>query len=182
MKKNARGRKSDHAVSDDDKRGKTVVLPYVSGVSEKISRVLRPYNITVAHKPIHKISGFFPRPKSKKDPVSATEVIYMIKCKDCEFAYYGQTEKSLQTRIAEQRRAVGHNQQSSKIAQYANEKGHDFDFKNTKAVDKESDFHRRLFLEAWHLELDENSGNDRIQIPLIYRTLINSCKARASRR
>ena len=33
-----------------------VVLPYVSGVSEKIGRALKPYGIKTAHKPISKMS------------------------------------------------------------------------------------------------------------------------------
>ena len=68
---------------------------------------------------------------------------------------------------------------SSKIVQHANNKGHEFNFNETKIVDREKDWHKRLFLEAWHSELDENSENDHIAIPKLYKIIVNSKTARA---
>jgi len=87
---------------------------------------------------------------------------------NCDFIYYGQTERSLRTRMAEHRRAICNNQKSSKIAQHANETGHEFDLTTARVVESENNCHQRLFLEAWYSELDNNSGNDNIQIPNIY--------------
>ena len=42
-----------------------VVLPYVRGVSEKISRVLRNNGIKVGYKPLNVLRTCFPRPKDK---------------------------------------------------------------------------------------------------------------------
>ena len=41
---------------------KFLILPYVSGVSEKICRVLRKHDIKVAHKTVNTINDMFPRP------------------------------------------------------------------------------------------------------------------------
>ncbi|KAK3722628.1 hypothetical protein QZH41_011725 [Actinostola sp. cb2023] len=105
----------------DNEPNQMIVLPYVNGVSEKISRALRPHGIKIAHKPLCKISELFPRPKATKDATFKTGVVYKVKCSDCDFIYYGQTERSLRTRMAEHRRAICNNQKSSKIAQHANE-------------------------------------------------------------
>ena len=70
---------------------------------------------------------------------------------------------------------------SSKIAEHANNTGHDFDFNNAKAILTERNYHQRIFLEAWHSELDNKSGNFRTIIPAIYKKLLDSCKtARAN--
>ena len=78
-----------------------VVLPHVQGVSERISRI-RQQQIKVAFKPLRTLNNLFPRPKAQERvdrPQSGT--VYKISCTNCSFVYYGQTERSLKTRIAE---------------------------------------------------------------------------------
>ena len=42
---------------------------------------------------------------------------------------------------------------------------HTVDFKNIRVVGLEANYHKRLFLEAWHLTEDPNAGNHHIKIP-----------------
>ena len=153
-----------------------VVLPYIAGVSERLSRVLRPYNIQVAHRTTRNINNLFPRPKGVKDPILTTGAVYKINCSDCEFVYYGQTERSLKMRVSEHRRAVCQNLASSKIAEHVHNTDHEINFGSVRTVTTETNFHQRLFLEAWFSELDPNSGNFRSQIPALYKSLLNSWK------
>ncbi|KAK3698751.1 hypothetical protein QZH41_004909 [Actinostola sp. cb2023] len=88
----------DHNSSDNrDNETATVVLPYVKGISERVQRVLKQHNIRVAHRPMKKLANVFPRPKDPQDKSSRTGIVYKIKCDDCDFVYYGQTERSLKT-------------------------------------------------------------------------------------
>ena len=43
-------------------------------------------------------------------------------------------------------------------------------FRNFR-IDKAVDYHKRLFLEAWHSKRDQNAGNEHIEIPDIYVSL-----------
>ena len=97
-------------------------------------------------------------------------VVYKVGCVDCNFVYYGQTDRALETRLKEHRRAVrvGDN---SKIAQHANQFVHSIDFDHTTIVDKARNFYERLFLEAWYSQRDSNVGNEHIDIPDIYKSL-----------
>jgi hypothetical protein len=149
-----------------------VVLPYVKGVTEKISRVLRRENIKVCYKPTSTLSHQFPKPKDKLLPEQTSGVIYKICCCDCDFAYYGQTDRALKTRLKEHERAVSHFDQYSKIAKHAEQFDHRIDFSNTTIVDKTKNYRERLFLEAWYSLKDQNAGNDHIEIPDVYKTLI----------
>ena len=45
------------------------------------------------------------------------------------------------------------------------------DFDHAPIVDKAVDYHKRLFLEAWHSKRDQNAGNEHIEIPDIYVSL-----------
>ena len=51
-------------MNDTDQRG-LVILPYAQGFSEKVAKVLRGFNIKVAHKPIRTISNILKKPKDK---------------------------------------------------------------------------------------------------------------------
>ena len=78
--------------------------------------------------------------------------------------YYGQTEISLKTRIAEHKKAVASFDQNSKVASHRHQFSHikNMNFANVKVVGVESNYHERLFLEAWHSTVDPNVGNDHI--------------------
>ena len=84
-----------------------VVLTYVQGISERISRILRQQQIKVAFKPLKTVNSLFPRPKAQeKVDWTQSGTVYKISCANCSFVYYGQTERSLKTRITEHKRAV----------------------------------------------------------------------------
>ena len=78
-----------------------VVLPYVQGVSKKIGRILNQQKVKVAYKPQQTINSLFPRPKELDDSDrQKSGIVY-------NFVYYGQTERSLKTRIVEHKKARG---------------------------------------------------------------------------
>ena len=152
---------SDNASSERTTPPNSVALYYVKGVSEKIARVLCTNN---------PLRTQFPRPKDKPSPEQTRCVVYKVSCLDCDFAYYGQTDRALATRTKEHQRAVRVANSNSKVAQCANQFGHNMDFDHAIIVDKAKDYHKRLFLEAWHSERDPNAGNEGIEIPAIYKS------------
>ena len=82
-----------------------VVMPYVQGVSEKIGRILKQQKVEVAYKPQQSINSLFPRPKELDDSDrQKSGIVYKINFTQFNFVYYGQTERSLKTRIAEHKK------------------------------------------------------------------------------
>ena len=77
-----------------------VVLPYVRGVSERISRVLRNNGVKVSYRPFHVLRTCFPRPKDKPSALQCRGV-NKVSCVDCNVVYYGQTDRPLETRLNE---------------------------------------------------------------------------------
>ena len=76
-----------------------VVLPYVQGVSEKIGHILKQQKVKVAYKLQLTISNLFPRPKEQDESDrQKSGIVYKINCTQCNFVYYGQTERPLKTR------------------------------------------------------------------------------------
>ena len=83
----------------------------------------------------------------------------------------GQTDRALETRLKEHKRAVRVGDNNSKVAQHANQFVHSIDFDHATIVDRARNFDERLFLEAWYSQRDSNVGNEHIDIPDVYKSL-----------
>ena len=126
-----------------------VVLPYVQGVFEKIGRMLNQQKVKVAYKPQLTISSLFPCPKKlDNSDRQRSGIVYKISCTQCNFVYYGQTERSLKSRIVDHKKAVAGFDQNSQVADHVHLFGHNKKFENVKVVGFESNYHEQLFLEA----------------------------------
>ena len=88
-----------------------------------------------------------------------------------DYAYIGQTERALRTRLKEHQRAIMKKHKNSKLAQHATLHKHSTDLENPKILDKANNHQQRLFLEAWYFQRATNAGNDHIELPDIYVTL-----------
>ena len=75
------------------------VLPYVRGVSERISRVLPNNGVKVGYKPFNILCTCFSRPKEKPCALQCRGVVYKVGYVDCNFVYYGQTDRALETKL-----------------------------------------------------------------------------------
>ena len=104
-------------INDTDQRG-MVILPYAKGFSEKITKVLRSFNIKVAHKPIRTISNILKKPKDKIEKEATRGIVYKIKCKDCDCVYIGQTSRALKSRVKEHTKAIAILGENSLLAKH----------------------------------------------------------------
>ena len=107
---------SDNNTPNIVTNGNFAVLPDIRGVSKRVSIVLRSNNLKVGFKPLNTLRARFPLPKDKRSALQSRCVVYKIGCSDCNFVYYGQTDRALATRIKEHRRAVRVGDNNSKIA------------------------------------------------------------------
>ncbi|XP_078343973.1 uncharacterized protein LOC144629608 [Oculina patagonica] len=150
-----------------------VVLPYAKGFSERISRVLKGFNVKVAHKHIRSIANILKKPKDKISEESSKGVVYKIKCKDCACVYIGQTSRILKTRIKEHAKAITTMDRNSLLAEHHLLNDHEIDLKNVDIIDRSSVWRQRLFLEAWHSVRDGNAINEHVAFPNMYKKLNN---------
>ncbi|XP_072019708.1 uncharacterized protein [Amphiura filiformis] len=87
--------------SDATKSKGLVVIPYVEGVSERISRVFKSYNIATAMKPHCTLRNLLVHPKDKREPHNSTDIIYSIPCGNCDLSYIGKTGRKFGKRLDE---------------------------------------------------------------------------------
>ena len=69
----------------------TATIPYIKGISENISRILQPFNIRVAHKPITTLRQLLTNIKDKDEPRNRQGAVYKINCSDCHTSYISET-------------------------------------------------------------------------------------------
>ena len=79
----------------------TPVTTYIKGTSETIMRILQPYNICVAHKPITTLRQPLTNVKDKDKPNDRQGAVYKIKCCDWQTTYIGETGRNLNKRLTE---------------------------------------------------------------------------------
>ena len=88
-----------------EKKGQ-VVIPYVKGLSEGVSRVLRKYQIETAMRPVNTLKERLVHPKDKVDKMETGGVVYQIPCKNCDSTYIGETGRLFRTRLEEHKKEV----------------------------------------------------------------------------
>ena len=79
----------------------TATVPYIRGSSETIERILQPYNIRVAHKPITTLRRLLTNVKDRDKSEDRQGAVHKIKCCDCRTTYIGKTGGNLSTRLTE---------------------------------------------------------------------------------
>ena len=72
-----------------------VTLPYIGGVTEPISRLIRKTGVAAHSKPHTTIRSILVAPKDKAHPQDKCGVVYQLTCHDCEASYIGETERAL---------------------------------------------------------------------------------------
>ena len=93
----------------------TATIPYVRGT---IARILRPYNIRVAHKPIFTLRRLLIHVKGKDKPKDRPGAVYKTHCSDCQATYIGETGRNLTTRLTEHKRATKKGDLNNNIAEH----------------------------------------------------------------
>jgi len=94
-------------------------LPYIKGVTEPLTRVLKKHDISVINKPMTTLQQQFPVPKFRPAPDSQTNVVHKIPCADCSWCYIGESGRAFNTRRKEHIRNIKTAAQGSKIANHA---------------------------------------------------------------
>ncbi|BHF61975.1 hypothetical protein SprV_0100495500 [Sparganum proliferum] len=125
-------------------------LPFLDGISEALSRQLKRFGISIAHKPASSLRETLCRVKDPVPKEQLTNVIYRIPCANCPCDYIGHTGRCLGTRINEHKLALRRRDPLSLVFAHAIEHDHRFNWDGTEVIAKANTRQAREFLEAWH--------------------------------
>ncbi|XP_078361564.1 uncharacterized protein LOC144645923 [Oculina patagonica] len=150
--------------TSDTTRPISVGLPYVSGLSEHLSRVFRAQDIRTCHKPYNTLRSILVHPKDKTPTAKKTSMVYDITCNDCGEHYIGETARTLEKRLGEHQK-----QATSAIQEHQSQANLQIDWEGVKILDKESVEVKRKIKEAIHIRrqrptLNRDRGYDLLAI------------------
>ncbi|XP_071945092.1 uncharacterized protein [Antedon mediterranea] len=81
-----------------------VVVPYVAGLSERVSKVFKEFGINTAMKPHTSLRQLLVHPKDQIDKLKVANCVYEISCSNCDHTYIGETGRCFGTRLNEHRK------------------------------------------------------------------------------
>ena len=151
-------KKVNNKKQDTTKKEKSkghVVLPYIQGTSEKLSRIMRNFGVSTSHKPYQKLRDILVHPKDKLAPLEQSSVVYKIDCRNCDSCYIGETGRVLSHRVKEHRADVNkisssrrftrlsssqapYERNKSALTDHVIQTNHVINFDDIKVIDKES--------------------------------------------
>jgi predicted GIY-YIG superfamily endonuclease/uncharacterized protein (UPF0335 family) len=171
-RQNQTNRQKEHV----ETTGPTINIPYVKGLSEKIRRIGKQYNIRTVFSSKDSLRSHLTKtkPTNQKDMKNC---VYRIPC-ECGQSYVGETLRPLETRIKEHRNHTlkGETNRSG-AADHAWTYGHHLQWSEAKIILKEEHWRKRKFKEA--AVINQNSdcfSKASLDIRNIWKPLLSSCK------
>ena len=147
-----------------------IVLPYHSGLTEPLSRILQKEGISTSVRSRGSIRENLVKPKDQLAKTEKTGVIYVGSCagahgQPCAGRYVGETSRTLSSRVDEHfstaLRCPG--QCKSSVMQHARDQNHHFRKSDFEVIGVEDDWFRRGIKESIHIRalnpsINENPG------------------------
>ena len=189
MKKKVQ-KKGNNKQENDVKSKGMVVLPYVSGLSEKLARIFKKRGIVTAMKPQSTLKSLLVHPKDKTDP---KEGVYTIDCKGCDKKYVGETKRKLKVRVKEhktetekisksvvytrdRKRQSQSEMWGSALTDHSVKENHVINWESARMIEKERDDLARGIKEAIYIRKLPNLNRDegRYHLSHLYDNLIGA--------
>ena len=91
---------------EETEYSKTIVLPYVKGLSEATKHTLSSVNVQVVFQPVSTLRQHMVHVKDPTPLKKRNNIVYRIPCTTCPAVYIGQTGRLLEKRINEHKPTV----------------------------------------------------------------------------
>ena len=152
-------------------RPPSIGLPYVQGLSERLSKTFRQHGVSVYHKPVNTLRSILVHPKDKTPKDKKCGDIYEITCdQDPAHVYIGETKRPLGKRFKEHTNLTI----PTGVGDHCNATGHSVSLDNTKVLTREPQWTKRKVKEAIYIKRNSPSMNREqgYQLTPIYHQLL----------
>lgn len=140
-------------------------FPYVKGLSQSVSRTLRPYNVSCVFKNVNDLSHIYSSLKDKTSLPFTSNVVYKIPCGGCQSSYIGQTGRWLKTRLNEHDKNVNRKEKEhTALTKHKINFDHQFKYDKVEVLYKEKNERKRIIHEMCHIVRDNTAVNLRTDV------------------
>ena len=172
-------RNTEHTETTDDKPTDdptpvpiTASLPYIRGASETIARILWPYNIRVAHKPITTVRDLLTNVKDKEKPDDRQGQFTEYLVLTAERRTSEKLAKTWKRGLIEHKRATTKGDITNHISEHHRKTEHDIDWDSAECVIHSTNYYQRITLESWYTNSEREPFNRCQQLPAPHNWLI----------
>ena len=124
-------------------------IPYVRGLSEKLTSILREVNVRTSMKPSTTLRSLLVH--KRPEPAKILGSVYKLPCGEegCSWVYAGETSRPVEERLKEHAKSIkSMDVQRSEVAKHAVSSGHPIRVKNATVIDRESSWSKRIVKES----------------------------------
>ena len=162
-----------------------LILPFYKHLNQNIINNLKNLNVIIINKNINKFNNLIKLGKDKLEKMETRDIVYKIKCKNCDYVYIGQSGRKLRKRIVEHKTDYENKHKDSIFYKHQLRTNHDFDFNETTIINTESNYYKRTFSEMSHIQIHQKTLNrkqDTQHLKYFLKNTINLIKKRVRRR
>lgn len=153
-------------------------VQYIPNLTETkhLRSLINQEHIKIAHRPTQTINKLFTKTKDRTPLLDNNNVVYEIRCQNCNNKYIGQTKRALKTRIDEHKKDRDKEKETTALSQHLKVHKHSADFEHVKILDHERNKNKRLTLESLRIQqqIDKciNHMEDKDKISLVYTVIL----------
>ncbi|XP_071579044.1 uncharacterized protein [Temnothorax nylanderi] len=146
--------------SENAEKKSFIVIPYLGHTSEIIASAIDKSENSVGYRILNNLSSIIKVHKDKNAHFSNNDVVYKICCNNCDASYVGQTKRQLQTRLKEHKNNIRlDDSKHSVVSEHSTKFNHSFDWDNTRILEVEHNYKKRLTAEMIHIKEQINGIN-----------------------
>lgn len=158
-------------------------ITFNQNISGRIIKIIKKNNknIKVAEKVHNKMQNIYSKLKDNINKEQQENIIYSIPCIDCNKVYIGQSKRHFEKRMKEHLYDVKNvhvNNNKTALVHHHFTEGHNFNISDAKIIDRETQYYRRLTLEACYIwKNSQNAVNfrtDTKNISSSYKSIIDT--------
>ena len=123
----------------------SVALPYIRGLSEKLTHIFRQHGVGTYHKPFNTLISLLVHLKDKTPTLNKCGVVYKIEFPGCPQIYIGETGRGLATRMKEHTRKSA---PFTAIGEHCNDTKHNISAECISVVAREANLWRCKIRES----------------------------------
>jgi hypothetical protein len=134
--------------------------PYVRDFSEALQRSLRRLNIGYVVKTRKTIESRLHRTKPPISVIDHKDVVYGVRCKDCDLYYIGETSQHLDDRLCQHKREVKKGAETNAFfVHISNNNDHRIDWESPIIIDREPHWQSRKLKESLYISAIDPSND-----------------------
>ncbi len=136
-----------------------IVIPYVSGLSEKLRRIFNKQHIPVFFKPGNTLRQKLVHPKDRTPHTQKSNLVNAVQCsKECNDLYISETKQTLHKRMAQHTRANTSGPDTA-VHLHLKEMAHSFEDSNVHILVREDRWFEKIIKEAIYVKVEKPSLN-----------------------